>query len=97
MISKLITYGKDRDESIARMLRAISEYHVVGVQTTLPFGAFVMEHPAFVSGNFDTHFVKKYYAPEKLQKVHESEARTAAIIALKKYFEDQKTLRLPLN
>lgn len=97
MLSKLITYGKTREEAIELMIKAIANYEVKGVQTTLPFGSYVMRHEAFRSGNFDTHFVEKYYAPEKLQKVHESEARIAAIIALKKYFEDQKTLRLPLN
>lgn len=83
MISKLITYGKDRDESIARMRRAISEYHVVGVQTTLPFGAFVMEHPAFVSGNFDTHFVDTYFKPETLRSASNEEKTIAAWFAAK--------------
>lgn len=97
MLSKLITYGKTREESIALMIKAIEDYEVEGVETTLPFGAFVMQHEAFRSGNFDTHFVKKYYAPEMIAKVKESEAKIAALVALKQYLEDQKQLKLPTN
>jgi acetyl/propionyl-CoA carboxylase alpha subunit len=58
MLSKLVTYGRTRDEAIAEMIKAIDEYHVEGVATTLPFGKFVMQHEAFRSGDFDTGFVK---------------------------------------
>src|SRR5690554_6353587 len=64
MLSKLITYGKDRNEAIQLMLKAIQDYKIEGVSTTLPFGTFVFEHDAFVSGNFDTNFVKKYYSAD---------------------------------
>jgi pyruvate carboxylase subunit A len=95
MLAKLITYGKSREEAIQRMLFAINNYEVKGVSTTLPFGKFVFEHEAFRSGNFDTHFVKNYYSAEKLQEEIEEEAKLAGMIALKKYLEDQKQLRLP--
>jgi acetyl-CoA carboxylase biotin carboxylase subunit len=95
MLSKLITYGKTRDEAIQLMIKAIDDYKVVGVQTTLPFGRFVCEHDAFRSGNFDTHFVKNYYSQELLEGQHKKEAEIAAQISLKRYFEDQKLLRLP--
>jgi propionyl-CoA carboxylase alpha chain len=95
MLSKLVTYGKTRNEAIQLMLHAIENYHVEGVQTTLPFGKFVCEHEAFVSGNFDTHFVKNYYSPEKLLEQHHEEAEIAALIALKHYLEDQQLLQLP--
>ena len=97
MLSKLITYGKDRDEAIQLMIKAIDDYKVEGVQTTLPFGRFVCEHEAFRSGNFDTHFVKNYYSPELLESVHKEEAEIAALVALKQYFEDQKTLKVPTH
>lgn len=95
MLSKLITYGKTREEAIALMIKAIDNYHVKGVQTTLPFGRFVCEHDAFRSGNFDTHFVKKYYSPSLLEEQHKTEAEMAAKIALKQYLKDQQLLRLP--
>jgi len=97
MLAKLITYGKTREEAIQIMLKAISEYKVKGIETTLPFGAFVCQHEAFTSGNFDTHFVKKYYSPEALQQQTEKEAKIAALIAVKQYLEDQKQLRVPTN
>ena len=81
MISKLITYGKDRTEAIDRMIRAIDDYKVSGVETTLGFCRFVMNHTAFVSGKFDTHFVKKYFTPEMLKNEREEEMEIAALIA----------------
>jgi len=97
MLSKLITYGKTRDEAIQLMIKAIDNYVVEGVQTTLPFGKFVCEHEAFRSGNFDTHFVKNYYSPEALRVNMGQEAKIAATLALKIYQEDQKQLRIPIH
>lgn len=81
MIAKLITFGKDRNEAMQRMLRAIDEYKITGIETTLPFGKFVMEHDAFKSGKFDTHFVSKYFSPELLDNNQEDEAEIAAFFA----------------
>lgn len=74
MIAKLITFGKTREEAINRMMRAIDDYKISGIETTLNFGKFAMQHPAFVSGNFDTKFIEKYYTPQLLpQKAIASE------------------------
>ncbi len=82
MIAKLITYAGTREEAIEKMIRAIDEYQISGVQTTLDFCRFVMEHGAFRSGNFDTHFVKYYFTPEVLRKsVNSEEAQIAAALA----------------
>ncbi|MDR6300880.1 acetyl-CoA carboxylase biotin carboxylase subunit [Mesonia maritima] len=97
MLAKLVTYGKSREEAIQLMIKAINDYEVDGVMTTLPFGKFVCEHEAFRSGNFDTHFVKNYYSAEKLHAETEEEAKLAAIIALRQYLKDQKALRLPIT
>lgn len=97
MLSKLITYGKTREESIQLMISAIDNYKVEGAFTTLPFGKFVCEHEAFRSGNFDTHFVKNYFTPEKLIASTKEEAKIAALVALRIYLEDEKTLKLPTN
>ncbi|MEM7484856.1 MAG: acetyl-CoA carboxylase biotin carboxylase subunit [Bacteroidota bacterium] len=97
MLSKLTTYGKTREESIELMLDAIQDYKIKGVQTTLPFGTFVLEHEAFRSGNFDTHFVKDHYSPEILKQKNTEEAKIAAMVALKQYLEDQKIIKLPTN
>jgi propionyl-CoA carboxylase alpha chain len=97
MLSKLITYGKTREEAIELMLEAIQNYKVKGVQTTLPFGSFVFAHEAFRTGNFDTHFVKNYYAPEMIKEQTANEAEVAAMIALYQFLEDKKIVRLPSN
>lgn len=95
MLSKLITYGKDRNEAIQLMLKAIQDYKIEGVSTTLPFGTFVFEHDAFVSGNFDTNFVKKFYSVDIIKENQIKEAEVAALVALKQYLADQKVLRVP--
>ena len=95
MLSKLITYGKTREEAIQLMIRAIENYKVEGVATTLSFGKFVCEHEAFTSGNFDTHFVKNYYSPEHLEMQYAEERRIAALVALKLYKENEKVLKVP--
>lgn len=82
MIAKLITFGATRTEAIERMVRAISEYEITGIQTTLGFGKFVMLHEAFRSGNFDTHFVSKYYQPKSETAMDEHEALIAALVAV---------------
>lgn len=82
MIAKLITYGGDRAEAIEKMIRAIDEYDITGIKTTLSFGKFVMQHEAFRSGAFDTNFVARYFKPDSLKTYREKEALMAAVAAL---------------
>lgn len=93
MIAKLITYGKDREAAIQRMIEAIEMYEIEGVSTTLPFGKFVCEQEAFRSGNFDTGFVQQYYSPELLLKDVEKEMQIAAMVALNAHLKHKKKLR----
>ena len=79
MIAKLIVHGKDRTDAIQKMLRAIQDYQITGVETTLPFCSFVLKHDAFVSGKFDTGFIKNYFKPEYLDKSTTNEEEAAAI------------------
>ena len=79
MIAKLIVHGKDRTDAIQKMLRAIQDYQITGVETTLPFCSFVLKHDAFVSGKFDTGFIKNYFKPEYLDKSTANEEEAAAI------------------
>lgn len=95
MLSKLITYGKNREEAIQLMVKAIGDYKIEGVATTLLFGKFVCEHEAFTSGNFDTHFVKDYYSPTQLEQQQERERSIAAMAGLKLFLENKKTLKIP--
>jgi len=89
MIAKLITYGANREEAIERMIRAIDEYDITGIQTTLSFGKFVMQHVAFTTGKFDTHFVSKYFNANSLNSSNEEEALLAAITTIQ-LLKDQK-------
>ncbi|GAA4307591.1 acetyl-CoA carboxylase biotin carboxylase subunit [Mucilaginibacter gynuensis] len=92
MIAKLITYGKDRTEAIGRMVRAIEEYQITGITTTLGFGRYVMKHEAFRSGHFDTHFVNKYFKPDVLQDDNKEEAIIATLV-MEKLLSSNKTAK----
>ncbi len=59
LIAKLIVHGKDRAEAIAKMRRALDEFIIEGINTTIPFHQRVMRNPDFISGNFDTTFIEK--------------------------------------
>ncbi len=83
MIAKLIVWAGSRDEAMERMQRAISEYRLKGIATTLPFGRFVMAHRAFREGNFDTSFIERYFTPEQLHlPLNEDEDAAAALAAV---------------
>ncbi|MDR2966790.1 MAG: acetyl-CoA carboxylase biotin carboxylase subunit [Methanobacteriaceae archaeon] len=60
MISKLVTWGTNRSEAIARMKRALSEYIILGVKTTIPFHKAIMRNPNFIKANLHTHFVDDF-------------------------------------
>ncbi len=81
MIAKLVVHGKDRNDAIAKMLRAISDYKIIGVETTLDFCSFVLKHDAFVSGKFDTGFIGKYFKPEVLSNGSPENDEALAIIS----------------
>jgi acetyl-CoA carboxylase, biotin carboxylase subunit len=68
MIAKLVVHASNRQEAIQRMIRAIEEFEIKGIENTLGFGKFVMEHPAFTIGKFDNHFVKIYFSQDKLEQ-----------------------------
>lgn len=90
MIAKLAAHGKDRTEAVQKMRKAIKEYKIEGVNTTMPFGTFVFGHDAFLSGHFDTNFVKKYYTPELIKEQQKNNAEVAALAALKIWMEKKK-------
>ena len=92
MIAKLIVHGTDRNDAIAKMTKAIDEYYITGVKTTLPFCAWAINHEAFVSGDFDTHFVKKYYTPEVLNQADATLEELAAALALHTFHQEQLTI-----
>jgi len=82
MISKLIVHEKTRNKAIARMELAIEDYQIEGVETTLPFGLFVMQHPEFISGQYDTQFVDQYFTPEAMKEFTLDDEKVAALMSL---------------
>jgi acetyl-CoA carboxylase biotin carboxylase subunit len=60
MVGKLIVYGKDRSDAISRMHRALSEFTVEGIRTTIPFHQKMMKNPDFINNNFDTKYLENY-------------------------------------
>ncbi len=82
MIAKMICHDETREKAINKTIRAINEYEITGLETTLGFCQFVMHHEAFRSGNFDTKFVEKYFKPEVLKPTpNETEELLAAALA----------------
>lgn len=81
MIAKLIVWGEDRKEAIQRMIRAIDEYKIRGIKTTLAFGKWAVQQQAFREGKFDTKFIEKYFKPEMLDSQEEDEKIIAAMLS----------------
>ncbi len=88
MIAKLVVWGKTREEAIDRCIAAIDNYQISGVKTTLDFGKFVLKHPAFRSGHFDTNFVKTHFADPALLKDAMQEEERALVYALDTIWQD---------
>ena len=61
MIGKLITWGNNRDEAISRMLVALDEFEIQGVENTISFQKYILNNRDFYNGKFSTAFVEKYY------------------------------------
>ncbi len=89
MIAKLIVHASTRAEAIKKMIRAIEDYTITGVKTTLPFCAFVLKHPAFTGGQFNTHFVQDYYDPTGL--IPQGMEKMAALFAAVFYEKAKKS------
>ncbi|MBX3043079.1 MAG: acetyl-CoA carboxylase biotin carboxylase subunit [Candidatus Kapabacteria bacterium] len=81
MLSKLITYGKDRIEAISRMEMALRNYRIKGVKTVIPFLLAVMQHPEFRYGWFDTGFIEHSFDFKTLEKMKSEHKEIIAAIA----------------
>jgi acetyl-CoA carboxylase biotin carboxylase subunit len=84
MIAKLVAWGETRADAVGRLRRALDEYRVVGVQTTVPFFQWVVRQPAFLEGRFDTTYLDRVLAERKGQlfvQPSDADERNAAIAA----------------
>jgi acetyl-CoA carboxylase biotin carboxylase subunit len=92
LLSKLVTWGINRDEAVQRMRRALDEYQVGGIRTTIPFFQSLLQHNEFLAGNLSTDFLSKYYSNGRLSAEHESQREVAAVAAAL-YSNDKKQLK----
>lgn len=93
LIGKLIAFGDNRNAAIRNLLEAIKRFDISGIETTLPFGKFVCEHPNFISGEFDTHFIEKYFTPEQINETYTEDALLASKIALSLFLQDKAKVK----
>jgi propionyl-CoA carboxylase alpha chain len=91
MIAKMICHDETRERAIEKTIRAIDEYEITGLETTLGFCRFVMTHEAFRSGNFDTRFVEKYFNPELLKSIAPEEEEMLASLLAVQVKEEKKS------
>jgi len=96
MISKLLSFGKDRKQAITRMLRALEEYRISGVITNIEFHKDILVHPEFVAGNLSTHFIDEYYKPAE-EPISEIEEAAAVAVALTEHEIRNKLTLSPLK
>ncbi|PZR35312.1 MAG: acetyl-CoA carboxylase biotin carboxylase subunit [Azospira oryzae] len=101
MIAKMICHDETREKAIGKTIRAIEEYEITGLETTLGFCRFVMNHPAFRSGHFDTQFVENYFKPEVLlpvaDKTEEVIAAALAVFVSESITAQQKAPPAPVT
>ena len=83
LLAKLVVWGRDRTQAIARMRRALAEYQIVGVRTTLPFARWLMEHPRFIVADFSTDLLLKEW---------DGHSQSAVVLAEQEYEKEHKVL-----
>lgn len=96
MIAKLIVHAIDRKTAINKMTRAIDEYQIRGIASTLDFCKFSINHPAFVSGDFDTHFVDQYMDEFLDQDIDDEIQNSGSLIAFEAH-RNHLTSKIPLE
>jgi propionyl-CoA carboxylase alpha chain len=92
MIAKLIVWGPTRVEALSRLKCAIRDYQILGIDTTLPLGLFVVSHPEFYQGRYDTHFISDYFDRSRWQEFQADKAQVAGLVAAALR---QRSLKLP--
>lgn len=90
MIAKLITHAETREEAIQRMVRAIEDYKITGITTTLDFCKFAIQHDAFTSGDFDTKFVETHFDPKVLEQDFTAEEKSILAALAVRFLESRK-------
>ena len=90
MIAKLCTWGRTRESAISNMIRALREYKILGIKTTIPFHLRVLHNETFLKGNYDTTFIDTKFDKEDLKRRQNSDPTVAVIAAALKHYEEEK-------
>jgi acetyl-CoA carboxylase biotin carboxylase subunit len=93
MIAKLVVHAATREEAIERLCRAIDEYQINGIQTTLPFGKWAVRTEPFRQGQYDTKFIEKYFKPEYLVEARPEAEKVAVLLAAMIWEKEQKPMQ----
>ena len=97
LLSKLAAWGRDREEAIGRMRRALSEYVVQGIETNLPFHQRLLRHPDFLAGNFDTLFVDQVFLPGESARPPRFAERALVAAAVLAYHAEEEAARAAMQ
>lgn len=95
MLAKLVCHASDRHSAIEKMIRALQEYDISGVETTIAFCKFAVDHEAFRSGKFDTNFVSQYFKPQLLQSKENVDIEHIAVALASLVSEESQTKSNP--
>ena len=90
MIAKLCCWGRNRASAISNMARALREYKILGIKTTIPFHQRVLKNAAFLKGEYDTTFIDTRFDKEDLKRRQNTDPTVAVIAAALKHFEKEK-------
>jgi len=97
MIAKLVVHDQTREMALNKMIRAIDDFQLDGIASTLGFGKYVMNHEGFRKGDYDTHFVKNHFTPAKLQEPSEEEAQIAGMLSVQMLDQEQSKEKAKLS
>ena len=96
LLAKLVVHAATREEAIERLCRAVDEYYIQGIQTTLSFGKWAVRTEPFRTGNFDTKFIEKYFKPELLL-AHDPETEEVAALLSSFVWEKERGQKASLG
>ena len=90
MIAKLCCWGRTRESAISNMARALREYKILGIKTTIPFHQRVLKNAAFLEGKYDTTFIDTRFDKEDLKRRQNTDPTVAVIAAAVRHYEREK-------
>jgi acetyl/propionyl-CoA carboxylase alpha subunit len=97
MLAKLITYGKDRNEAIEKMRRALKNFIMFGIKSNIPFHLAVLDNPKFIDGSYSTNFITNDFSIDEIKKLTESDLEHLAAIIAYYQSEIKHKINIPIK